>query len=115
MLRLSLPHVDDDAIAAAVAVLRSGNLVHGAEGTAFEAELAAYLGTRHAVVVSSGTAALHLALVVLGVGPGDAVLVPDFTFPATGNVVRLVGAQPVLVDVDPVKDPGVFKFDRVVN
>ena len=101
MLRLSLPHLDDDAIAAAVAVLRSGNLVHGAEGTAFEAELAAYMGVRHAVVVSSGTAALHLALVALGVGTGDAVLVPDFTFPATGNVVRLVGARPVLVDVDP--------------
>ena len=101
MLRLSLPHVDDDAIAAAVAVLRSGQLVHGAEGNAFEAELAAYLGVREAVVVASGTAALHLALVVLDVGPGDAVLVPDFTFPATGNVVRLVGARPVLVDVDP--------------
>jgi dTDP-4-amino-4,6-dideoxygalactose transaminase len=101
MLRLSLPHVDDDAIAAAVAVLRSGQLVHGPQGAAFETELAAYLGARHVVVVSSGTAALHLALVALGVGPGDAVLVPDFTFPATGNVVRLVGARPVLVDVDP--------------
>ena len=101
MLRLSLPHLDEDAIAAAVAVLRSGQLVHGSEGMAFESELAAYLGVRHAVVVSSGTAALHLALVALGVGPGDAVLVPDFTFPATGNVVRLVGARPVLVDVDP--------------
>jgi perosamine synthetase len=101
MLRLSIPHLDNEAIAAVVAVLRSGNLVHGVEGAAFEAELAAYLGTRHALVVSSGTAALHLALVALKVGPGDAVLVPDFTFPATGNVVRLVGARPVLVDVDP--------------
>jgi perosamine synthetase len=101
MLRLSVPHLDDDAITAATAVLRSGNLVYGAEGAAFEAELATYLGTRNALVVSSGTAALHLALVALEVGPGDAVLVPDFTFPATGNVVRLVGAKPVLVDVDP--------------
>jgi len=100
MLRLSLPHIDEAAIAAVAGVLRSGQLVQGAEGAAFEAELQRWLGTRHAVLVSSGTAALHLALVALGIGPGDAVLVPDFTFPATGNVVRLVGARPVLVDVD---------------
>ena len=101
MLRLSLPNIDEAAIAAVAAVLRSGQLVYGAQGAAFEAELAQWLGARHAVVVSSGTAALHLSLVALGVGPGDAVLVPDFTFPATGNVVRLAGARPVLVDVDP--------------
>jgi dTDP-4-amino-4,6-dideoxygalactose transaminase len=101
VLRLSLPHIDEAAIAAAVDVLRSGQLVQGIQGAAFEAELEQWLGCRHAVLVSSGTAALHLALVALGIGPGDAVLVPDFTFPATGNVVRLVGATPVLVDVDP--------------
>jgi dTDP-4-amino-4,6-dideoxygalactose transaminase len=99
-LRLSLPHLSAEAIERSVEVLRSGHLVHGAEGEAFEAELAAYLETPHAVLVSSGTAALHLALLALGIGPGDAVLVPDFTFPATGNAVRLVGATPVLVDVD---------------
>jgi perosamine synthetase len=100
VLRLSLPHIDEAGIAAAVAVLRSGQLVHGAHGQAFEREIEAWLGCDHAVLVSSGTAALHLALVALGIGPGDAVLVPDFTFPATANVVRLVGARPVLVDVD---------------
>lgn len=100
MLRLSLPHIDEAAIAAVGDVLRSGQLVHGAQGSAFEAELQTWLGCRHAVLVSSGTAALHLALVALDIGPGDAVLVPDFTFPATANVVLLVGARPVLVDVD---------------
>ena len=100
MLRLSLPHIDEAGIAAVVAVLRSGQLVHGAQGDAFERELEAWLGCRHAVLVSSGTAALHLALVAQGIGRGDAVLVPDFTFPATANVVLLVGARPVLVEVD---------------
>ena len=100
MLRLSLPHIDESGIAAAVEVLRSGQLVQGAQADAFERELEAWLGCRHAVLVSSGTAALHLALLALNIGPGDAVLVPDFTFPATANVVLLVGARPVLVDVD---------------
>lgn len=101
LLRLSRPNLDEEAIAAAVRVLRSGQLVYGSEGMAFEEELQAYFGVRHAVLVSSGTAALHLALLALGIGPGDAVLVPGFSFPATGNAVRLVGAEPVFVDVDP--------------
>lgn len=100
LLRLSLPNIDEDAIAAVAEVLRSGRLVHGVEGEAFERELEQWLGVRHAVLVSSGTAALHLALLALGIGAGDAVLVPDFTFPATANVVLLTGARPVLVDVD---------------
>ncbi|HSW21370.1 MAG TPA: DegT/DnrJ/EryC1/StrS aminotransferase family protein [Burkholderiaceae bacterium] len=100
MLRLSLPHVTEAAIAAVGEVLRSGHLAHGVQGHAFEAELQAWLGCRHAVLVSSGTAALHLALLALDIGRGDAVLVPDFTFPATANVVALTGARPLLVDVD---------------
>jgi dTDP-4-amino-4,6-dideoxygalactose transaminase len=67
----------------------------------FEAELAAACGTEHAVAVSSGTAALHLALLALGLGVGDEVIVPAYTFPATANAVVLAGARPVLVDVDP--------------
>src|SRR5207253_1090423 len=67
-----------------------------------EALLADAAGTEHAVAVSSGTAALHVAVLALGLGPGDEVLVPAYTFPATANVVALVGATPVLVDVDPV-------------
>jgi perosamine synthetase len=66
----------------------------------FEEELAAFCEARHAVATSNGTVALHLALVVLGIGPGDEVLVPDLTFIATANAVRYTGATPVLVDVD---------------
>ena len=101
MLRLCQPQISEAAIEAVNSVLRSGQLVHGSQGEAFELELANYLGCNHAVLVSSGTAALHLALMALGVGPGDAVLVPDFTFPATANVVSHQGARTVLVDVNP--------------
>ena len=68
----------------------------------FEAELARACETRHALAVSSGTAALHVAVLALGLDPGDEVLVPAYTFPATANVVLLSGLKPVLVDVDPV-------------
>jgi dTDP-4-amino-4,6-dideoxygalactose transaminase len=67
---------------------------------AFETELAAYVGASHAVALSSGTAALHLALLLHGVGPGDRVLCPTMTFVATANAIRYVGAEPVFVDCD---------------
>ena len=67
----------------------------------FEGAVADYIGVRHAVAVSSGTAALHLALLAAGVGPGDEVLVPALTFIATANAVRYCGATPVFVDVEP--------------
>lgn len=70
----------------------------GPDVDAFEAEFADRIGTGHAVALSSGTAALHLALLLLGVGPGDEVLVPSFTFVATANAVRYLGARPVFVD-----------------
>jgi dTDP-4-amino-4,6-dideoxygalactose transaminase len=82
-------------------VLETGQLTMGPKVPELEAELARACGTEHAVVVSSGTAALHLAVLALGIGPGDDVIVPAYTFPATANVVALVGATPVLVDVDP--------------
>lgn len=82
-------------------VLESNYLNEGAVTERFEAELAQRLGCQHVVCVTSGTAALFAALVGLGIGPGDEVLVPDITFIATANAVRLTGAWPVLVDVDP--------------
>ena len=82
-------------------VLESGRLTMGPKVDEFEAELARACGTPHAVAVSSGTAALHLAVTALGLEPGDEVLVPAYTFPATANVVSLAGLRPVLVDVDP--------------
>src|SRR6476619_6627984 len=76
-------------------------LTMGARVPEFEEALAQACETRHAVAVSSGTAALHLAVLALELDPGDEVLVPAYTFPATANVVALSGLKPVLVDVDP--------------
>jgi dTDP-4-amino-4,6-dideoxygalactose transaminase len=81
--------------------LRSGNLVQGKNVEAFESAIAEYLGIQNVIAVSSGTATLHLALVALGVGAGDEVIVPAFSYPATANVVEIVGAKPVFVDVEP--------------
>jgi dTDP-4-amino-4,6-dideoxygalactose transaminase len=84
-----------------IEVLQSGNLVQGAFVEQFEQALCRFADLPYAAVVSSGTAALHLALLALGIGPGDAVIVPAFTFPATANVVERVGARTILCDVDP--------------
>jgi len=81
-------------------VLDSGFLVQGRYVAQFEHRVADYLGVKHAIAVSSGTAALHLSLIALGIGLGDEVIVPAYTFPATANVVELIGTKPVLVDVD---------------
>jgi len=97
---LTVPGTGAEDAEAVAEVLRSGMLVQGERVAAFEAALARVAGTRHAVAVSSGTAALLLSLTALGIGPGDEVIVPDFTFPATANVVEQVGATPVLVDID---------------
>ncbi len=101
MIRLSKPDLRDEDIARAVAVLRSGLLVQGENVAAFERKLEAFAQLPHAVAVSSGTAALHLALKALGIGPGDTVLAPAFTFPATANVIEALGAETALCDVDP--------------
>jgi dTDP-4-amino-4,6-dideoxygalactose transaminase len=77
-------------------------LTQGPVVAEFERELAAACETAHALAVSSGTAALHVAVLALGLNPGDEIVVPAYTFPATANVVRLSGLKPVLVDVDPV-------------
>jgi len=97
----SLPFLsaaDEDAVAA---VLRAGRLVMGPEVRAFEQGIAQFTGRRHAVAVSSGTAALQLAMHALSVGPGWDVLVPAYTWVATYNVPHLLGARTWLVDVDP--------------
>jgi perosamine synthetase len=101
MIRLTIPSIEDDDLEAARAALASGYLVQGARVAAFEQALADYVGTRHAIAVSSCTAALHLALLALDVRPGDLVLVPAYSWVATANVIELCGAQPVFVDIDP--------------
>ena len=102
VVRLGSPAVGEEELAEIREVLASGQLTMGAKVEEFESLLAGAVGVEHAVAVSSGTAALHLAVLALDLGPGDEVLVPAYTFPATGNVVALSGATPVLVDVDPV-------------
>jgi len=95
------PVIGEEEIEAAVRVLRSGNVVQGPEVAAFEEEFGALVGGRHCVAVNSGTSALLLALAGLGIGAGDEVIVPSFTFAATANAVRLTGATPVFADIDP--------------
>lgn len=99
---LSAPDITETEIAAVTAVLRTPQLSLGPELSRFESALARYHGMPHAVAVSSGTASLHISLVTLGIGPGDEVILPSFTFIAVANVVLQVGARPVFVDIDPV-------------
>jgi perosamine synthetase len=96
------PEITEAEIAEVVAVLKSGWLTTGPRVREFEAEFARAVGARHAVAVNSATAALHLAVEALGLAPGEAVLVPSMTFAATAEVVRYMGAIPILVDCDPV-------------
>jgi dTDP-4-amino-4,6-dideoxygalactose transaminase len=100
-IRLAFPELGEAELAEVRAVLASGALTMGPKVEELEQLVAAACGVEHAVAVSNGTAALHLAVLALGIRPGDEVIVPAYTFPATANVVRLAGATPVLVDVDP--------------
>jgi len=93
--------VDDDDVAAVIAALRGDFLTTGPLVAQFEQAFAKHAGAAHAVACSSGTAALHLATMSLGLGPGDAAIVPSLTFLATANAVRLAGAEVVFADVDP--------------
>jgi len=93
--------IDEADIAAVVAALRSDRLAHGPKVGEFEAALAAAVGARAAAAASSGTAALHLALAALDVGPGDLCIVPAVTFLATATAARFCGAEAAFADVDP--------------
>lgn len=105
MAERNLPYgrqcIDEEDIRAVDEVLRGDWLTGGPQVDAFEKGFAAAVGARHAVAVSSGTAALHCALHAAGVAPGDEVLVPAMTFAATANAVLYCGATPVFVDVEP--------------
>jgi len=97
---VSKPIIGEEELNRVVEVLKSGWLVHGPVVEEFEEEFASYIGVNHAYAVFNGTAALDLALKALGIGPGDEVIVPDFTFIATANVVLMQGARPVFADVE---------------
>jgi dTDP-4-amino-4,6-dideoxygalactose transaminase len=93
------PAIGDEEVEAVAATLRSGWLTTGPAAGELERRFAEYVGARHAIAVSSATAAMHLALVGLGLGPGDEVITTPITWPATANVVVHAGATPVFVDV----------------
>jgi dTDP-4-amino-4,6-dideoxygalactose transaminase len=99
-LRSQYHNIKDDVDQAINRVLESGQFVLGEEVDAFEREFAAVAGASHGIAVSSGTAALHLALMAAGVGAGDEVITTAFTFVATAAAIAYTGARPVLVDVD---------------
>jgi len=105
LTEISIPEQDVQAV---LECLESGWLTMGPRTKAFEDALAEYIGTPHAITVSSGTAALHLACLAAGIGAGDEVIVPAFTFVASASAARYVGAEPVLCDV---RSPHDFNID----
>ncbi|MCO6042270.1 DegT/DnrJ/EryC1/StrS family aminotransferase [Thermococcus alcaliphilus] len=98
---IAKPLIGDEEIEAVVNVLKSGMLAHGKEVEAFEKEFAEYLGAKHGIAVSNGTAALDVALKALKIGPGDEVITTPFTFIASANSILFQGAKPVFADIDP--------------
>lgn len=99
-MRLNIPLTGEPEVEAVREVIESGYLTQGAKTAAFESTIRDYTRARHAAAVSSATTGLHLALVALGVQPGDEVVIPGFSFPATANAVIQQGAIPVFVDID---------------
>jgi perosamine synthetase len=101
MIPIAHPLLGEEEAEALLQVLASGQLAQGEQVEAFERDFAQFCHVQHAVAVSSGTAALHLALLAHGIGPGDEVITTAFSFAATANVILLVGATPVFVDIEP--------------
>ena len=98
---LMVPNITEADIEAVAVVLRSGMLVSGSNVAALEARTCEFIGVPYASAMSNGTVTLDLALMLSGVGAGDEVIVPAFSYMATANVVEHVGARPVFVDIDP--------------
>ncbi|WIE47224.1 UDP-4-amino-4-deoxy-L-arabinose aminotransferase [Pseudomonas sp. GM17] len=100
-LPFSRPSIGDEEIAAVEQVLRSGWITTGPKNQELEQQFAARVGCQHAVALSSATGGMHITLLALGVGPGDEVITPSQTWVSTANMICLLGATPVFVDVDP--------------
>ena len=99
-MKLTEPYVSNQEVRAVKRVLKSGSLTQGAVSRSFEKEISNFVGSRYTYVTSSATTGLHLALDALGIGRGDEVIIPDFSFPATANAVIKIGATPVCVDIN---------------
>ncbi len=110
-LPFSRPSITPEDVAAVTQVLQSGWITTGAQSAELERQFAAAVGTQHAVAVTSATAAMHLLLHALGVGPGDEVVTPSMTWVSTVNLIALAGATPVFVDID--RDTLMTTADRV--
>lgn len=100
-LKIQYQQLKEEIDKGLIAALESTQFILGPNVTAFEQEAAAYLGAKYAVGVASGTDALHLAVAAAGIGPGDEVITSPFTFIATAEAIKYVGATPVFVDIDP--------------
>lgn len=99
-MKLIEPVVGEDEMALIKEVLDSGFMTEGPKTHEFEEKVSEYVGAKHAIATTSCSTALQLCIDVMGIGPGDEVIVPDFTYPVTADVVRLVGGSPVLVDAE---------------
>ena len=97
---LTIPSIEETDIALAVEVLRSKQLVQGKNVHLLEEQFSKLFNAPNSLIVANGTASLHLALLAAGIGPGDKVIVPAFSYVATANVVELIGAIPVFADID---------------
>src|SRR3954463_16808531 len=95
------PHLGEEEVSAAGRAILSGWVTQGPEVAAFEREFAEYVGAAHACAVSNCTTALHLALLAVGVRPGDEVITVSHSFIATANAIRYCGATPVFIDIEP--------------
>ena len=101
MIPIAKPYISEDEIKAVVEVLKSGNVAQGKIVREFEEIFSDYIGCGHAIACVNGTASLHASLCAFGIGPGDEVIVPSFSFISTATSVSMCGAIPVFADVDP--------------
>ena len=100
MIRISKPKYNNKTFIHIKKILESGNLVQGKEVRLFEKKISKFLNIKYSLLVSSGTAALHLSLLALGIKKDDEIIIPSFSYIATANVIELIGAKPILVDIN---------------